>query len=242
MDLKETNHLGADIEKHWYYKSKGLAVMRLLQGSAPSVILDIGSGSGFFSKMLLSSTSAKESWCIDTSYTNDSDDRVVRKPIYFRRSIDRTDADLVLLLDVLEHVEDDVGLLREYANKVPLGAEFLISAPAFQSLWSSHDIFLEHKRRYRLNQLENVVIEAGLKVTSGAYYFGAVFPLAATIRIANRLLRQERGATKSHLRQHCSFINGALSVICAAEMPFFLHNRVAGLTAFVLAKKTAKHN
>lgn len=242
MDLKETNLLGAEIEKHWYYKSKGGALTRLLQGSAPSVILDVGAGSGFFSKLLLTSTTAREAWCVDTSYAKDTDRRMAEKPIYFRRSIDTTNADLVLLMDVLEHVEDDVGLLSEYANKVPLGAEFLLSAPAFQFLWSSHDVFLEHKRRYRLNQLENVVKEAGLKVISGAYYFGAVFPLAATFRIANRLLRQERGATKSHLRQHSSFINGALSVICAAEMPFFLHNRVAGLTAIVLAKKTAKHN
>lgn len=242
MDLKETDLLGANIEKHWYYKSKGLAVTRLLRGSSPSVVLDVGSGSSFFANMVLSSTTAKEAWCIDTSYTKDSDDRAAGKPIYFRRSIDRTNADLVLLLDVLEHVEDDVGLLSEYAKKVPIGAEFLISVPAFQFLWSAHDVFLEHKRRYRLEQIENVVKAADLKVISGAYYFGAVFPLAATLRVAGNVLRQGSCIAKSDLREHNRFVNGVLSKICEAETPFFLHNRVGGLTAFVLAKKTAKQD
>jgi SAM-dependent methyltransferase len=240
MDLRETDLLGANIEKHWYYRSKGLAVARLLKGSNPSIVLDIGSGSGFFSEMLLSNTTVREAWCIDTNYTTDKDARIAGKPIYFRRSIDKTNADLVLLLDVLEHVEDDVGLLREYSKKAPQGAEFLISVPAFQLLWSDHDIFLEHKRRYRLKQIESVVQNANLEVMSGAYYFGIIFPLAAAFRVARRLLRQERGTAKSHLRQHNAFINRALSAICKAETSFFLHNRVAGLSALVLARKPAE--
>lgn len=237
MDLKETDILGENIGTHWYYKSKSNAMMRLLSGASSSVILDIGAGSGFFSKKLLSSTAAKEAWCVDISYEQDSDDTESGKTVHFRRSVDKVNADLVLLMDVLEHVDDDVGLLKGYVNKVPSGAKFLISVPAFQFLWSGHDVFLEHKRRYRLNQMEDVVRQAGLRVKHGAYYFGAVFPIAVAIRMASNLLQRGRGKAQSQLSLHHPFVNGALAAMSSAEMPFFLRNRLAGLTVFVLAEK-----
>lgn len=237
MDLKETYILGENIGNHWYYKSKTNAMMRLLSGASPSVILDIGAGSGFFSKKLLSSTAAKEAWCVDISYEQDSDDTEAGKTVYFRRSVDKVNAELVLLMDVLEHVDDDVGLLKDYVYKVPSGTKFLISVPAFQFLWSGHDVFLEHKRRYRLNQMEDVVRQAGLRVKHGAYYFGAVFPIAVAIRMASNLLQRGRGKAQSQLSLHHPLVNGALAAMSSAEMPFFLCNRLAGLTVFVLAEK-----
>ena len=183
MDLKEIDILGSDIEGHWYYHSKARAMMRLLEGSTPSKILDVGAGSGFFSRHLLKHSAAEEAWCVDISYDTDFDSYEAGKAVYFRRSIGSLKADLVLLMDVLEHVDDDVGLLKNYKNKVPRNSRFLISVPAFQFLWSGHDDFLDHKRRYTLDQLEKVVRNAGLKVKHGVYYFGMIFPIAATLRL-----------------------------------------------------------
>ena len=238
MDLKETDILGANIGRHWYYRSKANAVMRLLSGVSPSVIMDIGAGSGFFSKKLLSSTMSNEAWCVDISYECDSDALEAGKPIYFRKSVDKVNADLVLLMDVLEHVDDDVGLLRNYITKVPSGARFLISVPAFQFLWSGHDVFLEHKRRYRLKQLEDVVRLAGLTVKQGTYYFAAVFPIAVAIRLATNLVPRGRCCKPhSQLTQHHPFVNGTLAALSSAELAFFFHNRLAGLSIFVVAVK-----
>lgn len=238
MDLKETDILGDGIGKHWYYRSKARAMEHLLGGVMPSVILDVGAGSGFFSRKLLSNTPAKQAWCVDISYEVDSETLEAGKPVFLRRSVDKVDADLILVMDVLEHVDDDVGLLDDYVKKVPCGARFIISVPAFQFLWSGHDVFLEHKRRYRLNQIEDVARRAGLTVKHGAYYFGAVFPIAATIRMANNLLRRGREKAQSQLTQHHPFVNETLAAMSSAELPFFLRNRFAGLTAFVLAEKT----
>lgn len=237
MDLKETDILGADIGRHWYYRSKANAMTRLLSGVSPSVILDIGAGSGFFSKKLLSDTRAKEAWCVDISYENDSDALESGKAIHLRRSIDKVNADLVLLMDVLEHVDDDVGLLNECITKVASGARFLISVPAFQFLWSGHDVFLEHKRRYRLKQMEDVVRQAGLAVKHGAYYFCAVFPIAATIRLVSNVVQRGRYKAESQLSQHHPFVNETLAAMCSVELPFFLRNRLAGLTVFIVAEK-----
>lgn len=236
MDLKETDILGDDIDKHWYYRSKAMAIIRLIEGVPSKRILDVGAGSGFFSRYLLSSTSSKESWCVDTSYKADFDENHACKIIHYRRSIGAVSVDLVLLMDVLEHVDDDVELLKKYVDKVPRGCQFLISVPAFQFLWSGHDDFLDHKRRYTLNQLETTVREAGLNVKRGSYYFGGVFPIAALLRLA-QTVGGRNTAARSQLSKHTPIVNGILKLICYAELPIMRLNRLAGLTAFCLAEK-----
>ncbi|MCL6690045.1 class I SAM-dependent methyltransferase [Pseudomonas sp. R3.Fl] len=237
MDLKETDILGEHIADHWYYRSKRAAVQQFLGDIRPSSILDVGAGSGFFSRALLAEGSAGEAWCVDISYPADSDASEAGKPIRFRRSVDRLDSDLVLLMDVLEHVDDDVGLLRHYVEKVPHGAHFLISVPAFQFLWSDHDVFLEHKRRYRLTDIERVAEQAGLEVLKGAYYFGGVFPIAATLRLLERLRGGAARQPRSQLKRHNGVVNAALQAVSMAELPVLRFNRVAGLTAFCLARR-----
>jgi SAM-dependent methyltransferase len=237
MDLKETDILGDKISQHWYYRSKAKAMTKLLGENQSSTILDVGAGSGFFSRHLLSNSVAEEAWCVDISYEDDSDTLEVGKPVHFRRSIEQIDADLVLLMDVLEHVDDDVGFLNHYVNKVPRGARFLISVPAFQFLWSGHDVFLDHKRRYQLDQIEDVTRHAGLTVLRGAYYFGGVFPIAAAIRLYERRSTEGNTPARSQLAMHSPIVNNALGTLCNLELPLMKFNRKAGLTAFCLAEK-----
>jgi 2-polyprenyl-3-methyl-5-hydroxy-6-metoxy-1,4-benzoquinol methylase len=233
MDLKEEDILGADIGRHWYYRSKAAALRRLVGPLAPKHILDVGAGSGFFSRHLLAEAGAQSALCVDIGYPRDRDDSERGKPVLYRRDTGPTDCDLVLMMDVLEHVDDDQGLVRHYAAKVPAGAHFLVTVPAFRFLWSGHDVFLEHKRRYRLGEIEAAMVGAGLQVVRGAYYFGFVFPLAAVVRLATRNTTEPR----SSLKKHDALANGILTTVCAAELPLFPVNRLAGLSAFVLARK-----
>lgn len=235
MDLKEIDILGSSIGQHWYYCSKAAAMTRLLGDTPVKRILDIGAGSGFFTHHLLTRTTATEAWCVDISYETDSDTTTAGKPVHYRRSIDSVDTDLVLLMDVLEHVDDDVGLLKAYLDKVPPGSRFLMTVPAFRFLWSGHDEFLEHKRRYTLPQLETVVRDAGLTVMQGAYYFGLVFPIAATLRLLP--IGAQPSAPRSQLKRHHPLVNTLLKTLCTIERPFMGVNRLAGLTVFCLARK-----
>ena len=132
MDLKEEDILGADIGQHWYYRSKAAALRRAVAGLAPRRLLDVGAGSGFFSRHLLAETGAQSALCVDIGYERERDDSVAGKPVLYRRDTGPTDCDLVLMMDVLEHVDDDRGLLRHYAAKVPSGAHFLVTVPAFR--------------------------------------------------------------------------------------------------------------
>ena len=233
MDLKEEDILGADIGRHWYYRAKAAALRRAVATLKPRHLLDVGAGSGFFSRHLLAETPAESALCVDIGYPEDRDDSVAGKPVHYRRDTGPTDCDLVLMMDVLEHVDDDRWLVRHYADKVPSGAYFLVTVPAFAFLWSGHDVFLDHVRRYRLAEIEAVLLDAGLEIVRGAYFFGLVFPLAAAVRLA----RRGDSTPRSSLTRHGAFTNSLLTAICAAELPLLPYNRLAGLSAFVLAKK-----
>lgn len=236
MDIKERAQLGERADEHWYYRSKARAMERLLRGVTRRIVLDIGAGSGFFSRYLLANSTALEAWCVDTNYAEDSDVVENGKNIHFRKSVERVDADLILLMDVLEHVDDDVGLLRDAMSKAAAQATFLISVPAFQFMWSGHDVFLEHKRRYTLAALERVVEASGLRVRDGTYYFAAVFPAAMLMRLPRKLLGGAMPPA-SDMQLHSRPMNWLLSAVSAAELKLIARNRWFGLTAFCVATR-----
>jgi 2-polyprenyl-3-methyl-5-hydroxy-6-metoxy-1,4-benzoquinol methylase len=233
MDLKEEDILGTGIGRHWYYRSKAAALRRMVEPVGPQRLLDVGAGSGFFSRHLLTQGGAKSALCVDIGYQRERDETVDGKPVLYRRDCGAADCDLVLMMDVLEHVDDDVGLVRHYASKVPSGAHFLVTVPAFRLLWSGHDVFLDHKRRYTLPEIEKTLRGAGLTIMKGAYFFGLIFPLAAAVRLALRGDTRPR----SSLSKQGALANAVLTAACSAELPLFPLNRLAGLSAFVLARK-----
>lgn len=236
MDLKETDILGDTIGNHWYYRSKASALKMILKDVEIENILDVGAGSGFFSKFLLSAADAETACCVDVGYDVEYDDTEAGKPIHYRRSIATSDADIVLFMDVLEHVDDDIGLLKEYAAKVRKGTFFLISVPAFEWLWSGHDEFLGHKRRYTLTQIENTAGGAGLTVRTGMYFFGAVFPVAVFLRMTEKIFKSPAQPGQSQMKQHSFVVNEILAWLSHMEILGMTRNRLAGLTVFCLAQ------
>jgi SAM-dependent methyltransferase len=239
MDLKEQDILGDASESHWYYRSKSDALIRLLSSRAPRRILDVGAGSGFFSHELLARTSASEALCVDTGYDGDRDELSSGKPLRFRRACPpAVDADCMLMMDVLEHVPDDRELLVGYARRLPPGAIIVITVPAFAFLWSGHDVFLGHERRYTLGQVEALARGAGLEVLTGAYLFATVFPIAASKRLFSRVMRGV--SPRSELARHSAPVNFALRAACAFELKWFRFNRVAGLTACCVARTRSR--
>jgi SAM-dependent methyltransferase len=234
VDLKESGLLGESQDDHWYYVAKLGALMTCLD-RPPDRVLDVGAGSGFFAQKLLERTSARSAVCVDTGYTSDRIGHVGTKPIAFRRSAAADDADLVLLMDVIEHVDDDVGLLAEYAAAARPGTQFVVSVPAFPWLWSAHDEFLDHRRRYTLNSLDGAVSAAGLRPTASFYFFASIFPAVAIHRLWQR--RRAAAPPASDLRRHHSWTNRLLTRVCLAECMFARRNRAFGLTAFAVSIK-----
>jgi SAM-dependent methyltransferase len=97
--------------------------------------------------------------------------------------------DVVTILDVLEHCEDDRQALSEIARTLTAGGTLLVTVPAFMWLWSGHDDALHHKRRYTRKNLLTLLEQCGFTVSKASYFNVFVFPLVAISRLAGRLLK-----------------------------------------------------
>jgi hypothetical protein len=134
------------------------------------------------------------------------------------------------MMDVIEHVQDDVGLVAQYAAKVRSRTHFVITVPAFMWLWSDHDVFLEHYRRYTPPSIERILRDGGLRIERGCYFYACLLPLVATQRIAGGLFRGRNFASRSGMRDYGTMLNALFWTICRMKLPVFEANRVAGLT------------
>ena len=87
------------------------------------------------------------------------------------------------MLDVLEHIDDDeksLNVLKGYANN---NGKLLITVPAYQFLWSTHDEIHHHKRRYTAKYLNEIITNNGWKLEYISYFNSFLFPLAIIDRI-----------------------------------------------------------
>ena len=104
--------------------------------------------------------------------------------------------DLVALLDVVEHCDDDMQVLRECCRVCAPGGYVAVTVPAFQWLWTDNDTINGHKRRYSAPQLAAALAAAGFIPRRTSYAFFLVFPLAAGLLLLRRLSgRRQKVAT-----------------------------------------------
>jgi len=90
--------------------------------------------------------------------------------------------DLVCLLDVLEHIDDDRTSLKAVFDRLETNGTVLLTVPACKFLWSAHDRALHHKRRYRKAELIAKVVAAGFRVEYATYFNTFLFPIVAMVR------------------------------------------------------------
>ncbi len=101
--------------------------------------------------------------------------------------------DLVVLLDVLEHIPDDHGTLTALAPKIARGGRLLVTVPAMPWLWSAHDAAHHHQRRYTAGQLGKVFEESGYRILHRTHFNTLLFPAIVAARAAGKLLGREGG-------------------------------------------------
>jgi hypothetical protein len=224
MDLKETGRV--DPNEFWYYVYKGKFIVEqtLRIRNKISVLFDVGAGSGFFASKFKELDPKVKAFCIDPFYSQS--DLGSKNGMEFVLTSPADQADTLLFIDVLEHVEDDALLLKEYLNKSTEDALFVISVPAFQSLWSNHDIYLEHFRRYRIQDLRNLLLKVGLVEIHSTYIFGSLFPVIWMIR----------RKVDSDLKESSKIMNWILLAVLKCERYLFV-NKMFGTSALIIAKK-----
>ncbi len=85
--------------------------------------------------------------------------------------------DKIFMLDVLEHIGDDRGMLRRIHRMLEPGGSYYVSVPAHPFLWSRHDEVNQHQRRYRKRELSAKLREAGFMVRRLSHWNMFAFPL-----------------------------------------------------------------
>ncbi len=91
-------------------------------------------------------------------------------------------ADALVSLEVLEHLDDDVAATCEYRRILKPGATAYITVPSYQWLWSEHDDWAAHRRRYDARTFERAVVAGGFRVVRTSYYFSFLVPPAYLMR------------------------------------------------------------
>lgn len=175
MDIKERNDINA--KRHPWEISRLLAVQKIISEHSfeGMKVLDLGCGDGFVARGLFKFLKEKQVTAVDINLTNEIIQELNRMSegiIYLKTLPEEGIFDIILLLDVIEHIEDDKEFLVNLVNRyISYGGKVLITVPAFQSLYSCHDTFLGHCQRYTLGGLKSVVEASGLKIISSGYLF-----------------------------------------------------------------------
>jgi SAM-dependent methyltransferase len=199
MDLIEA----ADVSPHHRHpwEIARLWVLRRLIGSAVhlnpgSSVVDIGCGDAFVAGELARAFPNTQFYGIDAAFTPETAARrqqALPPNVHLLGDLDSLPlpgpAALILLMDVIEHIDDDHGFLIDLRGRAIVGPEtrMIVTVPAYQSLFSAHDIFLKHFRRYTNRQLRQRLQGAGLQVIDIGYFFASLLPLRIIGVLAERL-------------------------------------------------------
>lgn len=188
-----------ELETHyWWFVGRRAIVADLLRESlknrrdeTPLSLLDIGCGTGANLPMLSAVVGAKgRITALDYSplALQFAASELQAKSLQNSITLLRGDAtrlpfadaqfDIVTMLDVLEHVEDDGAAVREIYRVLAPGGAFVLSVPAYQHLWSAHDTALHHFRRYEYAGLKKVLEAGGFRVWRQSFAMSAMPPIA----------------------------------------------------------------
>ncbi len=194
MDRIVYDRMAAHDSTHWWYRARRDILHDYLRryGDLPegARILEIGCGTGHNIPMLarFGRVDAIE---IDPAARAIAAERLGRPvgdaPLPELPGVERGAYDLVAVLDVVEHIDDDVAALAAMATVLKPGGKILIAVPAHQWLWSAHDVVNHHHRRYSKATLARAIERAGLRPRRMRWFNSLLFPLAAAARIAGKL-------------------------------------------------------
>jgi SAM-dependent methyltransferase len=192
-----------DYDDHWWFASRTRMINRLMQQVLPVTtglkLLDIGCGAGNMIHHLSRYGQVKGL---------EVDARPVREARLRGYDVDLHDAskpypfevgtfDVVTAFDVIEHIKDDVAVLKEAYRVLKPGGHIVVTVPAFMWLWSHNDDINAHERRYNAADLKTKLQGVGFELKRVSYNNYFVFPMAAALI----LLRKGRG-NKPELASH----------------------------------------
>ncbi len=212
-------------ETHWWFLARreilvsmisDLQKRRLLAYDSPK-LLDYGCGTGGLTQTLgmfgdvlgVDGNEEAISYCRKRGLQN-------IKQITSTNELQNETFDFVGSFDVLEHVHDDVGLIKEFYRILKPNGLLLLTVPAYQWLWGGEDEVSKHVRRYTKSELRRKMNAAGFETIKASYFNTILFPLIASVRLWNRCFRPKT-LSHSDVAETPKPINASLCRIFALE-------------------------
>lgn len=183
-------------EKHWWWRARTRLIISRLRCLLPerggNRILDIGCGDGLFFPELsqFGEVDGVEPFAELVSANNPYRGRIQICPFDDNFQPGKRYS-LVLMLDVLEHLEDPVAALRHVIELLEPGGKFLATVPAFMALWTNHDVVNQHFIRYTKSSFRQVARQAGLRIQEERYLYHWTCPVKLGIGFIERLFHSE---------------------------------------------------
>ncbi len=228
---------GATFEKdHWWVRSRfGLVdrVLRRLNPTAALDVLDVGSGTGINLNYLETHGGNRFARLIGVD-PNATPARAGRRDI--RNDLPSGDPfDLILAMDVLEHVEDPVDLLNHLHGLLKSSGRLLVTVPAFAWLWTTFDQIAHHRKRYSRKELVAELQSAHFVVEECFFLFGTLFPFF----VGQRLALKWRPSRDARLfKPVVPWINRLIYRVTALEMRTWMpYNRWFGSSVVAVARR-----
>jgi SAM-dependent methyltransferase len=182
-------------DRHWWYRGRRSVLDRVIDDlhlPARAEILDAGCGSGrnmieFARHGTVTGVELSEA-SVRIARERQAGEVIEGSVLEMPFELGRFD--LAASLDVIEHLDDDLAALRELRRVVKPGGTLLVTVPAYQWLWSGHDIVNHHYRRYTRRTLQRVGEQAGWKQMRTTYFNSLLLPAAILLRVLDRFNRK----------------------------------------------------
>lgn len=188
-------------KKHWLMRVRRSIIEDNLRrffsaNTSQTKILDFGCGSGIFVSELQEKGYDVHGVDISAEAIKFGELRGIKNlSIQDSHRLDFPDAsfDVVLSLDVLEHLEDESWAIREVYRILKPGGKFMVMVPAYMFLWGVQDEVAHHYRRYTLNKLEKVISRNGdFKFIKSSYFNSFLFLPIAMVRLLSKHFRLKK--------------------------------------------------
>ena len=220
---------------HPWYRARLIFVQSAVKflSSSSATILDFGCGSGAALEVC-KNNGFKMTLGLDVSdyCVNATKARGIEA-----RKIDSTmpslddNYDLIICLDVLEHLEDDLGYLRMFKSHLKENGRILVSVPAHQFLWSHHDVVNHHYRRYSKSSFTRLVDQSQLRIVNFRYWNSLLFPLFVVSRILGKIQKE---INSNEFANPPKILSGFLHFILKREALHRFLSKVPGLSIIAI--------
>lgn len=220
MERETYDGMYANEDIHWWFVARRSILQKVLdryfRNHKPEKVLEIGCGSGGNLQMLdaYGNLFAMELDDEARSMANARNVCNVKKG-ELPDDIPFDDGfDLICMLDVIEHIDDDLSTLLSVRDKLNQKGTLLITVPAYKFLWNAHDVANHHKRRYTKKQLVDIVSKSGLNIKYSTYFNTILFPLIVAARVMSNVLGKNSG---SDVNIPSKFANSLLKTVFSSE-------------------------